>query len=336
MAEQRVVVRRNTDDTALRQLFGSQMAANAQSSYEVGKEKFKDEPWSYIPNPGVSTFRGSRSVIDPEGTPYGSPADVVMREVIRNPDLIEANPKDIQPYGFAKNGLPNNIVDKTGSPKDFPPPPTQEDSIPEEYRAMMQKQDFGTREYVPPVQAQETSSVISHPRQFTPEDIPSAPEAYHPAPPPPPKDVILKPVQPDRPHKITEDMIIKISGYNETNMYLLTEVSKNIAFCSETISKLNNLALPINVTEILNLLEYMDQETLRKTLSNAFEEVLKTNVELSRIITTYLNGAGSNSAPTDVDNGTSESDSQTTEESSQDAPGNSVSPANDESVDNTN
>jgi hypothetical protein len=257
-----------------------------------------------------------------------------MREVIRNPDIIGADPRDIQPYEFAKNGLPSNIIDKTDGPKNLPPPPTQEDSIPEEYRHMMTKQNYGTREYVPPVQVQETSSVISHPRQFTPEDIPSEPGAYHPAPPPPPKDVILKPPQPERPHKIDEDMIIKIFGYNETNMYLLSEVSKNIAFCSATISKLNNMALPINVNEILTLLEYMDQETLRKTLSKAFEEVLNKNVELSRIITHYLNGTADAADP-NVSDGTSESGSQT-EESSQDAPGNSVSPNNDEVVDNQN
>jgi hypothetical protein len=85
-------------------------------------------------------------------------------------------------------------------------------------------------------------------------------------------------------------MIVKVSGYNETNMYLLTEVSKNVAYCSKVIAQLNNASKPVKMDEVMSLLAYMDNQEFRNVLVNTFTSIMKNNVQLSNEITKYLNG----------------------------------------------
>ena len=288
---QKIVVRRNMDDTVLQRLFGNQMAASAQSSHLVGSDMFKDEPWDYIPPPGVSTRRGSRMVNSMDGSPFGSPSEIVEREIRRNPEIRNAELKDIHPLAITQV-KPSNIIDKIGDHGPSMPPPKQSDSIPEEYREIMKKYPMPNTEPVaePPADKGGPTMVshVNHPRQFVTEDIPSGtkPDMKPPIAP----GHILPPSQPDKPHKITEDMIVKVAGYNETNMYLLTEVSKNVAYCGKVIAELNNAAKPVNMNEVMSLLAWMDNEEFRKSLVGMFQTVLKNNMELSSLITKYLNG----------------------------------------------
>jgi hypothetical protein len=318
---QKIVVRRNTDDSVVQRLFGNQMTAAAQSSHLVGSDMFKDEPWDYIPPPGVSTRRGSRMVNSMDGSPFGSPSEIVEREIRRNPEIRKADLKDIHPLAITQV-KPSNIIDKIGDHGPSMPPPKQSDSIPEEYREMMKKYPMPETEPVEePPAPKGGPTMISHvnyPRQFVTEDIPSG--AKPDMKPPIAPGHILPPTQPDKPHKITEDMIVKVAGYNETNMYLLTEVSKNVAYCGKVIAELNNAAKPVNMNEVMSLLAWMDNEEFRKSLVGMFQTVLKNNMELSGLITKYLNGE----LPAPDEEPTPETPDETNSEA-QDQPGQSAS-----------
>ena len=322
MADQRVVVKRNTDDTLLMSTFGNIIAGSAASTNPMAGEQFKDEPWDYIPGPGISTRRGSRPVESPDGTPFGSPVDVVHREIMNNPILREVNPDEINPYQVITRTDMSHVVDKANKHGDgfmtpSAKPPTQNDSIPEEFREMVQHQAQFVSNQRTPDPTVVPDVVMQHPRQYTPEHIPSAPGAYHEAPPPRP---VLPPMEERKPVQITSDMIIKINGYNETNMYLLTQVSKNIALCSEMISKLNNTQLPVDVVQVVSLLNFLDQSSLRKTLADVFGDILKTNMGLSTEISSYLSGTGVIADTESSESGSAEGPSQSTS-------GDSVSPS---------
>lgn len=292
MVNPKVVVRRNTDETVLNKLFGDQIVAQAESNYIAGRDMFKDEPWDYIPPAGVSTRRGSRAVRDAEGTPFGSPSEIVDREIMRNPQLIGLDPRDIKPLAITSVN-PNNIVNRVGDYGPAIPPPTQGDCIPEEYKHMMKKElnpHKKEKAVIETVGGPKMNNItnIDHPRQFVTEDIPSGarPDMC----PPKAPGHVLPPSSPDVPRKITEDMIVKVSGYNETNMYLLTEVSKNVAYCSKVIAQLNNASKPVKMDEVMSLLAYMDNQEFRNVLVNTFTSIMKNNVQLSNEITKYLNG----------------------------------------------
>ena len=322
-----IVVRRNNDDSLLMSTFGEAVAGLAKSTNPLPGSQFTDEPWDYIPPAGVSTYRGSRIVNTPDGAPYGSPFDVVQREIRKNPMLREADIKDIHPYKVIEKTNMSQIhtsIDGAFSPA--AEAPTQDDSIPEEYKEvydkMMKERACGCAAANGMVQENVVapSAVIRNPRQFVTEDIPSShpvPPVYHSE----PKPHVLPPTQDTKPVQITSDMIVKMNGYNETNMYLLTEVSKNIALCSEMISKLNNLQQPVDLMQVLNLLNFIDQTTLRKTLANVFDSVLKDNMALSTEISKYLSGSA-----VVEDSGTTSESGSGTEEPSQNASGDSLSP----------
>jgi hypothetical protein len=169
------------------------------------------------------------------------------------------------------------------------------------------------------------TSKVTHPRSFIDEDIPSGAKPDMMRPPAP--GHTLPPATPEQPRKITEDMIVKVAGYNETNMYLLTEVSKNVAYCGDVIAKLNNASKPINMNEVMSLLAYMDNEEFRKVLVGTFNTILTNNMALSSLITKYLNGElpAPEPEPEPEDNPTEDNPSEPSD--AQDQPGQSASPS---------
>ena len=327
-----VIVRRNTDTTLLEKTFGQKFAA-AQSTaslfYADGPE---DEPEDYIPDAGISTRRGSRSVRNteknPEAAPVGSPAYIVDREAYRHPEF--ADPVNRARFSDTINPPTGNIINKIDQNAlhlNAMPIPSQENSIPKEFEEQMRNtmpSHMPSNTFPPMPQP----TIMNHPRQFPTEDIPSAPGAYHPCPPKPPMPNVLPPTE-HKPVQPTEDMIVKVHGYNETNVKLLALVSENIARCSKILADINNSTVPVNVDELMHVLEFMDNSEFRKILGDAFQNTLNKNLELSTKITSYLNGT----APLDGDeNPPSEGEEVQPSEPSQDE---SASPVSDSTATDT-
>lgn len=272
-----VKVTRLPDDQALRSLFGQDNKPNNTSGViwddPWGKNLGMDEPESFIAVPGKPTTRGSRTVRNtpeqPNAEPDGTPAWMAERKLGG-------------PGGVIKKT--DNIVDMVNSNALSQPiePPTQENSIPEEYKTMM----FKDPRHMAPNMNPQNPTVIREPRQFPTEDIPACkpdPDPYFPGPNvlPPTKQPMIQP---------TEDMIIKVLGYNETNMKLLGQVSDNIARCTKVLGEINNETHPVDMNTLMNALSFMDATTFRKVLADAFEATLKKNIELSTLISSYING----------------------------------------------
>jgi hypothetical protein len=272
-----VKVSRIQDNQALRALFGQDNKPETRDGFvwddPWGKNLGADEPESYIAVPGKPTNRGSRTVRNtpeqPNAEPDGTPAWMAERKLGG-------------PGGVIKKT--NNIVDMVNTNSLSQPiePPTQENSIPEEYKSMM----FKDPRQLSPNMNPQNPTVIRDPRQFPTEDIPSCkpdPDPYFPGPNvlPPTKQPMIQP---------TEDMIIKVLGYNETNMKLLGQVSDNIARCTKVLGEINNETHPVDMNSLMNALSFMDATTFRKVLADAFEATLKKNIELSTLISSYING----------------------------------------------
>ena len=290
MSDTRIKVSRNIDTTLLAKTFPevAQALAAAESTNSLFGEP-QPEPNTYIPNPGVSTYRGSRTVSDPNGRPWNSPADVVRQEVFKHTQYYtegKVHPS-IEHQNFA-------ISDKIGDPH-LPPGPAQFNSIPPEYRNMP-KNSKGENEEMNINDIKGYNHVSARPTPVITESVPPPPREVpkhrppdnpnrHPSYIPPAKP-------PEPPFQPTEEMILKINGYNETNMKLLGEVSKNITRCTEMIAKLNDLTKPINVNEMMSLLEYMDNEAYRALFVQSFENLLNKNLDLHNKLTMYLSGKG--------------------------------------------
>lgn len=299
--QKRVVVRRNKDTSELSRLFGDKIGpAFAQSNAPLN-DKFKDEPWTYVPAPGVSTHRGSRPLVDGEGSPYGSPVDIIERELRKNPILNEIDPRLINAVPlYTKKS--SNIVDTIGDKGTLGVLiPTQQDSIPPEFKSQYEAEMKNRKELLETTESIGESpndeggktvmmTELAHPRQFPTEPIPSKPDPDMRPPKHPHHDVIIPPEDRPVPHHITEDMIVKTHGYNETNVKLMGEVSTNIALCSATLAVLNNPQKPVNVNEVMRLLQFMDDNAFRKTFAAVFTEIFNENIRLSNLITSYLNG----------------------------------------------
>ena len=273
-------VTRNQDDQALRRLFGQDNTPNRTGAFNWDDNLGTDEPESYIAVPGNSTNRGSRTVRNtpeqPNAEPDGTPAWMAERKLGG-------------PGGVIKKT--NNIVDMVNANSLSQPiePPTQENSIPEEYKTMMFKDP---RQMAPNTNPQ-NPTVIREPRQYPTEDIPSCrpdSDPYFPGPNvlPPTKQPMIQP---------SEDMIIRVLGYNETNMRLLGQVSDNIARCSKVLGEINNETHPVDMNALMNALSFMDVTTFRKVLADAFEATLKKNIELSTLISSYINGTATINKP---------------------------------------
>ena len=272
-----VKVSRIQDDQALRSLFGKDTIPKTNAGFiwddPWGKNLGVDEPESYIAVPGKPTTRGSRTVRNtpeqPNAEPDGTPAWMAERKLGG-------------PGGVIKKT--NNIVDMVNTNSLAQPiePPTQENSIPEEYKTMMFKDPRQMAQNTNP----QNPTVIRKPRQYPTEDIPSCrpdPDPYFPGPNvlPPTKQPMIQP---------SEDMIIRVLGYNETNMKLLGQVSDNIARCTKVLGEINNETHPVDMNTLMNALSFMDATTFRKVLADAFEATLKKNIELSSLISSYING----------------------------------------------
>lgn len=282
-----VVVSRNTDTTMLQQMFGREIQEaqrNTQSLFDV-RNNNGDEPDTYIPIAGVSTRRGSRPVLNSErnqmAEPIGSPASIIYHEAIEKPWLRD--PKNRVVPEVIKRADPSRIINKADPHALSPMPeiPTQENSIPKELKEKMQYREIPSMN----PQTEEVPTMIQHPRQYPTEPIPSR---QQPEPPFPPRD-ILPPVT-QRPVQPTEDMIVKVLGYNESNMKLLSLVSDNTSRCAKMLSKINDTAQPIDVNEIMSVLEFMDNSQFRQVLSQAFQKTMEKNQSLYMTITSYLNG----------------------------------------------
>jgi hypothetical protein len=302
----RIRVSRNTDNTLLARTFPEAMQAIAAASSTgslFGNESYygepPPEPEDYIPNPGKSTYRGSRTVSQPSGRPWNSPADVVRQEVFKHTDYYKDG--DVHPsIQHQKFTIQDNIQDPH-----LPPPPSQINSIPPEFRNQVTESDIvktlhhnqgGNGEMNINDIVNNRSHVSARPAPVITSSVPPAPnynKHYQPAPPPVEKrPQFIPPTKPEPPFQPTEDMILKINGYNERNMRLLGDVSKNITKCTEMIAKLNDLTKPINVNEMMGLLEFMDNEAYRALFIQAFENLLNKNLELHSILTMYLSGKG--------------------------------------------
>ena len=122
-------------------------------------------------------------------------------------------------------------------------------------------------------------------------------------------------------------MIIKSYGYNETNFKLMGEVSKNIAICSQMIALLNDPQKPVNVHELMELLQYMDNNTFRKIFADVYRKIFNENVRLSNLINMYLSGDEANNTT----DGTQTAGSGKVETSESDGSGSSQN-ASDQSV----
>ena len=320
MSSDRIVVTKNNDTSLLAKTFPEAMKAIAAATSTgtlFGEEAYDNEPspepFDYIPNPGISTYRGSRTVSSRNGRPWNSPADVVRQEVFSHTNLYTEG--KIHP---SIEHQKVQIQDNIGDPH-LPPPPTQYNSIPPEFKNTISENDLAGL-----IQKQHTNHggyeemnindlsrkhhhVSARPVPVITNSIPVASHSHHHKshyddnipethehaaefirtpqyiPPAKPKD---PPFQP------TEDMILKINGYNERNMRLLGEVSKNITRCTEMISKLNDLTKPINVDEMMGLLEFMDNEAYRALFVQSFENLLNKNLDLHNKLTMYLSGNG--------------------------------------------
>lgn len=131
----------------------------------------------------------------------------------------------------------------------------------------------------------EEVKVIKKPRQYTDEDIPSG------APPEPPfPSTVLPPSKKRSEMQPNKDMIVKVLGYNKSNIQLLGVVSNNITKCSNILADINDINKPINISEIMRILDFMDDDEFRNVIGGAFENILNKNIELSTLITSYLSG----------------------------------------------
>lgn len=289
----RVVVTRNNDDTVVKQLYGNYIDQMKQRDYQ---RNTTDEPDTYIPMPGTSTFRGSRPVMNskknPNAEPEGAPANIVFHAIQDHPELTDPrNRKPVNAIPMTAFDMPTNIINHAdpNALSVAPTPPTQE-SISKEMENM-RYQAMPMQPFCPgynPAQSQvDGPTVISRPRQFNAEPV--YPDAHTRPDPGFPQDDILPPVTHETVQP-TEDMIVKVLGYNESNMDLLTKVSENTARCSKILKKINNTSVPIDVKEIMHVLQFMDNSEFRKVLSTAFEKTLMKNQELYAKITSYLNG----------------------------------------------
>ena len=222
----------------------------------------------YIPPAGKSTYRGSRAITD-----VGTPADVVRREYYSHAELVNGRPRIFHPEVLKK-------IDKTHVNFDMGPitgtPPKQED--------FFTQNEEGKRM---------VKSYIHAPSAPTAPPNPAPPVMHpHPTiapPPPPPKDAsILPPLEPT--HKPTSDDIVKVLGWNETNMKLMTEVSKRIGRCSELLMKINSSKVAVDVDELMAALQYIDNEAFRKVFADIFQKEMQEYMALSNEIQSYLNG----------------------------------------------
>lgn len=303
----RIRVTRNTDNTLLARTFPEALQAIAAASSTgslFGNESYygepPPEPKDYIPNPGKSTYRGSRSVSQPSGRPWNSPADVVRQEVFKHTEYYTDG--NVHPsVQYQRFAIQDNIQDPH-----LPPPPSQINSIPPEFRNKVTESDIvktlhhenqgGNEEMNINDIMSNRSHVSARPAPVITSSVPPTPnynKHYKPVPPPPEKrPQYIPPTKQEPPFQPTEDMILKINGYNERNMRLLGDVSKNITKCTEMIAKLNDLTRPINVNEMMGLLEFMDNEAYRALFIQAFENLLNKNLELHSILTMYLSGKG--------------------------------------------
>lgn len=317
MLSNRIVVTRNNDTSLLERTFPEAMKAIAAASSTgtlFGEEtrvgEPQPEPFSYIPDPGTSTYRGSRTVSSPNGRPWNSPADVVRQEIFQHTDIYTT--PQVHPSIVHQKV---HIEDKIGDPH-IPPPPTQINSIPPEFRDKVSEQELAriSQEYeiggneemnINDMRRSRNIGVSARPAPVITSSVPAPPPVRHynqPPPSPPPvhdhsiehaKVPYIPPTKQEPPFQPTEDMILKVNGYNERNMLLLGKVSKNITICTEMIAKLNDLTKPINVDEMMGLLEFMDNEAYRALFSQAFENLLYKNLELHKTLSLYLSGEGS-------------------------------------------
>ena len=278
------------------------------------------EPEEYLPRPGVSTYRGSRSVSSQMGRPWNSPADVVRQEIFQHTNLyVDGN---IHP---SIQNQHVRIIDKILDPT-VPPPPSQYNSIPSEFKNKVnEKQLREMKEFknndnrsdekmnindIANDRIRVTATPNARPQPVITSSVPGqviyvegdyyrdydnqAPQA------PPPQhiergrrhDSFIPPTQKPKPFQPTEEMILKVNGFNETNIKLLGEVSKNITLCTEMMAQLNDLSQPVNVNEMMRLLEFMDNESYLKIFLNTFEDLLNKNLDLHKTLTTYLSGNG--------------------------------------------
>ena len=268
------------------------------------------EPEDYLPNPGISTYRGSRTVSEVTGRPWNSPADIVRQEIFQHTDLY----LDGNVHPSVKNQHVK-IIDKIMDPT-LPPPPSQFSSIPDKFKNQVTEQQLretnefnrsdNTMNINEIANERNRASVGARPEPVITSSIPGQStnindnyyRDYAPsAPPPPPQprgrhDSFIPPTVKPKPFQPTEDMILKINGFNETNIKLLGEVSKNITMCTEMMAQLNDLSKPVNVSEMMRLLEVMDNESYRKIFIDTFENLLNKNLNLHNILTTYLSGKG--------------------------------------------
>ena len=303
------------------------------------------EPDTYLTPAGKSSYRGSKALID-----EGTPADVVRREYYTHIELMEGKPRIFHPEVL-------NKVDKSKINFDAGPisgvPPKQDDffTSTEEGKQMIRLYGKSLKNSETPRTIDRNNYRIS---AYGYQPIP--PSNYHEdtsSPPPSPPmynsgrydemprrdPSILEPLA--KPWEPSSDDIVKVLGWNEGNMKLLTKVSKRIGRCSEILTKINSVNQEVDVDELMSALQTMDNEAFRKVFADIFQNQLKKYMDLSAEIQSYLNGTAVIEEPsTNEDYNTESSVSEGTVSiisandtisSSQDAPDNSVQPSQSES-----
>ena len=214
------------------------------------------EPDDYLPNPGESTYRGSHP-----RTGYGTPADLVYKETYAGHSNLDRH---------------------------FSMPPANKSKI--KIEAPIVAPDFHLEQFGEPANKKEEPS-FNNVRQIMPDNIPPKEEEkmhnkihhHHPEP-------VLPPMEPEKPWIPTEADIVKVLGYNETNVKILGKISENIAVCASLLAKINDTKSALNVQDVLHIMGFIDNATLRNMLSGAFNEILNKNQELSAKVTSYLQG----------------------------------------------
>lgn len=215
------------------------------------------EPDDYLPRPGEATYRGSHP-----RTGYGTPADLVYKETYAGHSNLDR-----------QFSMPSAAKSKIKIEAPIPVPD-------------LHLEQFGSPS-LPPKEEPSVNRV----RQILPDNIPSHKEEekmmhehhHH-------HEPVLPPVEPTKPWIPTEDDIVKVHGYNETNVKILGKISENIAVCAGILAKINDNKSSLNVQDVLHLMGYLDNTTLRATLGKAVNEILTKNQNLSIKVTSYLQG----------------------------------------------
>lgn len=276
-----------------------------------GNMLFPYDPDPVLNKGGKSTFRGSAPLAMKEGAPVGSPADLVFKETYssraKQKRRFALPPQDKVAFKMDTAGVaPPNKVVFNSSPGAIEP-----DIIPAEANKIRIPSD--NKHHVNPYIEKEGNEKM---------------EEYHIH--SNMHDHMLPPQEPPKkPWAPSEEDIVKVNGYNESNIKLLSEISSRIAMCSRAMAEINDLTRPVDAVKMMHMLERIDHNKLRNILSNAFNESLSSYLDLQSKVNAYIQGRGvvddSDEVPV-VDN---------TEEPSQNTSGDSVSSDDTSNSDNS-